>query len=105
MTSPSDSVEPTHTTSNELLWTWQRGGSATVVRVDGLQIEVHSTAPYPPGAPLIARSNAGTTFEVKVRGCRKLQSGDFAISGSLVNLTRDLRTALTDALAKKPASA
>lgn len=100
MTSPSDPVGPAHATPDELSWTWQRGGSATVVRVDGLHVEVHSTTPYPPGAPLVARSNSGTSFEVKVRGCRKLPSGAFAISGSLVNLTRDLRVALSDALTR-----
>jgi hypothetical protein len=97
MTSPLNSPS-TVNPSNVLVWSWERGGTATVVRVDGLHVEVHSSTPYPPGAPLIAANEQGTRFEIKVRGCRKLPSGQFAITGSLVNLTRDLRVQLLAAL-------
>lgn len=91
------------TTGAVLEWTWHRGGTATVTRLNGLQLELHSTSPYPPGSPLVATSGAGTTFEVKVRACRKLPTEQFAISASLVNLTRDLRAGLEAALAATPA--
>lgn len=105
MTTATDPVDPIDQTV--LAWTWQRGGTATLVRIDGLHIEVHSSTPYPPGAPLHASSQAGTQFEIKVRGCRKLPTGVFAITGSLVNLTRDARLQLSAALAEKsePAAA
>jgi hypothetical protein len=99
----TSSSEPTPQSSHrDLTWTWQRGGTAKVVRVDGLQIEVHSSTPYPPGAPLIASNNTGTNFEIKVRSCRVLSTGEFSINGSLVNLTRDLRALLVQALAEAP---
>ncbi len=70
-----------------------------MVRVsDGLTLTVHSTVPYPPGAPINATSASGVPFEIKVRSCRKLTSGSFEITGKLVNATRPLRETLVAAI-------
>lgn len=80
-------------------WTWVRGGQAQVAATDGTSLTVHSTVAYPPGAPLVANSVTRVTFEMKVRSCRKLPSGQFEITGKLVNATRPLRDRLVGALA------
>lgn len=85
--------------SGDTEWTWVRGGEAQVAATDGITLTVHSTVAYPPGAPLVANSVTSVTFEMKVRSCRKLPSGQFEITGKLVNATRPLREQLVSALA------
>lgn len=76
-----------------LSWEWSRGGRAQVMRVDGAFVTVHSTAAFPPGAPLTAVAKGGHQFEMKVRGCRKLslQPDTFEIDGKLFNLSKESR--------------
>lgn len=86
--------------SNDARWTWARGGSALVSAISGEMLTVQSTVAYPPGAPLVAQSDNQVTFEMKVRTCRKLPSGEFEISGKLVNAPRPLRERLACAVAR-----
>lgn len=81
-------------------WTWERGGTASVVAVTDGALVLWSTVAYPPGAPLIAKSAVGVTFEIKVRSCKKSASGPYEISGKLVNATRELRETLAAAVAR-----
>lgn len=85
-------------------WTWTRGGTASVSAIDGDALTVCSTAAYPPGAPLTAVSDNRVTFEMKVRTCRKLASGEFELLGKLVNATRPLREQLAAAVVAKDAA-
>lgn len=89
--------------AGDTIWTWAQGGNAHVVSMDGEALTVHSSAAYPPGAPLRALSANQVTFEMKVRTCRKMASGAFEISGKLVNATRPLRELLTAAVVAKGA--
>lgn len=92
---PSSEFTPA---SGDTDWTWVRGGQARVVATDGVSLTVHSSIAYPPGAPLVANSATRVTFEMKVRSCRKLPTGQFEITGKLVNATRPLREQLVQAL-------
>jgi hypothetical protein len=87
--------------AGDSVWSWARGGNASVTSIDGDALTVHSTVAFPPGAPLSALSANRVTFEMKVRTCRKLPSGAFEISGKLVNATRPLREKLIAAVAAK----
>ena len=89
----------THARTKLISWTWERGGTASVVALEDGALLLRSTVAYPPGAPLIAKSADGVTFEIKVRSCKKLASGPYEISGKLVNATRELRETLAAALA------
>lgn len=99
-----DTAQPTGGAREDTEWTWTRGGNATVCSSDGNSVTVHSTLAFPPGAPLVALSACQTTFEMKVRTCRKLASGYFEISGKLVNATRPLRERLVAAVGAKDAA-
>lgn len=81
-------------------WTWERGGTASVVALEDGSLVLWSTAAYPPGAPLIAKSKAGVKFEIKVRSCKKTAAGPYEITGKLVNATRELRETLAAAVAR-----
>lgn len=95
---------PEATAAALIRWTWNRGGNATVVRLDEQALIVHSSVAYPPGAPLVATSAAGQVFEMKVRSCRKLPTELFEVSGKLVNATRPVRELLVSAVrASQPA--
>lgn len=100
MTNPAspDTTPTTAPHAGDAIWTWQRGGSATVINLDGDSLTVHSTVAFPPGAPLSALSQNRLTFEMKVRTCRKLQLGMFEITGKLVNATRSRREQLNSAV-------
>ena len=79
---------------------WEKGGECEVVECDGLGIVVQSSAPYPPGSPLHAKTAEGAPYHVKVRGCRRTNDGalPFRIDGRLFNLDRAQRSALLEAL-------
>jgi hypothetical protein len=91
---------PEATAAALIRWTWNRGGTAIVVRLDEQALVVHSSVAYPPGAPLVATSAEGQVFEMKVRSCRKLPTESFEVSGKLVNATRPVRELLWSAVAR-----
>jgi hypothetical protein len=77
--------------------TWQKGGTATLVRFAEPWITLRTSISAAPGAPLEGYlDTTGFTILVKVKSCKR--DGDaFVIEGRLINLTRDLRTALAAA--------
>ncbi len=79
-----------------------KGGHAELVETDGDSVVVVSTAPSPPGSPLEG-SEAGVTFQIKVRSCRRVgpeEPARFRIEGRWVNLSRAQRERV---LSEKPA--
>ncbi len=75
-----------------------RGGSAAVIETDGDRTTLLSTLSSPPGSTL-ELSLQGTSYRVKVRGCRKQNDPDetgrvFRIEGRWVNLSRSQRERL-----------
>ncbi len=64
-------------------------GSAELGETDGERVVLRASRASPPGSTLEARLE-GTTYSVKVRGCRR--DGDsFVIDGRWVNLSRAMR--------------
>ena len=80
---------------------FDKGGEANVVAIDGERITLQSTISSPPGSPLagsLQGMNPGTPIRIKVHGCRREGDG-FRIEGRVIDMTRDLRTALAALLA------
>jgi len=75
------------------------GGTADVVETDGDRVVLSSTVAAPPGSSLKGEwAAASTQIRIKVRGCRREQSGDgrFRIEGRFVNLGRAKRIRLLE---------
>jgi hypothetical protein len=74
-----------------------RGGTASVLEVDGEKVVVLSSLSSPPGSPLEATLDGGT-LRIKVRSCQKVDTDDagrsYRIEGRFVSLTRAQREAL-----------
>jgi hypothetical protein len=74
-----------------------RGGTASVLEVDGERVVVLSSLSSPPGSPLEATLDGGT-LRIKVRSCQKVDADgagrSYRIEGRLVSLTRAQREAL-----------
>lgn len=74
---------------------WAKGGSASVTRFAEPLVVVRSTIAAAPGTPLEGVfAAASERIVVKVKSCKRDGDG-FVIEGRLVNLTRELRAALT----------
>lgn len=75
-----------------------RGGTATVLEVNGEHVVVLSSSSSPPGSPLDTLLD-GTSMRIKVRSCRRVEPDDagrsYRIDGRLVSLTRAQREALS----------
>ena len=71
-----------------------RGGTATILEMDGERVVLLSRAPYPPGSPLEAKLE-GETLRIKVRGSRRVEPDEagraYRIEGRFVSLSRALR--------------
>ncbi len=80
---------------------WEQGGAATLERLDGDFATFISTTASPPGRPLAALTDDGERFQVKVRGCVRLEQADerYRIEGKFFNLTRDQRRRLQERFA------
>ena len=67
-------------------------GHGRILRTDGLDVVLVADFAAPPGRPL-----SGTTeppeapIQIKVKGCRRLGSGEFEIVGRFVSLPRETR--------------
>lgn len=81
---------------------WEQGGEATLEHLDGNFVTFLSTTASPPGRPLTALSDAGAGYQVKVRGCVRveLSPARYRIEGRLFNVTRDQRRELQQLLAQ-----
>ncbi len=81
---------------------FDKGGEANVVALEGERISLLSTVASPPGSPLVGKLhegvNAGASVRIKVHGCRREGDG-FRIEGRVIDMTRDLRSALAALLA------
>jgi hypothetical protein len=76
--------------------TWNAGGEATVAVVNGVQVTVHSSKPYPPGAPVpgtLHASDGDRAFTIKVAGSRKIAEATWEVRGRLVTATSDVLAA------------
>jgi hypothetical protein len=77
-------------------WTWEKGGTATLLETDGNFVRLLSSRSAPPGAPLTALSETNGRFQLKVRGCRRSAEHPdrFIIDGRFFNLTKEQRATL-----------
>lgn len=75
---------------------WDKGGEATAVETDANHVTLDSTTAAPPGAPIAGKTPEGVSYQVKVRGCRKISADPvlFRIDGRFVNLSRQQRAVL-----------
>jgi hypothetical protein len=76
-------------------WLIEEGGDARLVRTDGDRALVDASRPFPVGSTLVGtETSSDASFRVKVRGCRRTDSGRFLVEGRFVNLSRDQRDRL-----------
>jgi hypothetical protein len=73
---------------------WDKGGEGSVVRAEKDLVELRSTIASAPGSRLTGALESGTAVRVKVARCRRLESGEFAIEGRLLDATRGTMTEL-----------
>ena len=88
----------------ELDLSWSRGGTGCIVRLAGEIVTLRSSIPSPPGSRLEGKLASGEAVRVKIHGSRKQDDGTFQLEGRLIDLSRDLRTKLEDALRPPPPS-
>jgi hypothetical protein len=85
-------------TTPEKLLDLERGGTATIVTLDGEHVTLLAPAAFPPGSTLVA-SYDGHKVSIKVRGSRRVDADAegrcFHVEGRFVSLSRALRFALT----------
>lgn len=77
---------------------WSGDGEATVAAVEGIQVTVRSTRPFPPGAPAQGTLDEAHAFTLKVAGSRK-EPDAFVVRGRLVSATVAVREAFARAVA------
>jgi hypothetical protein len=75
---------------------WDKGGEAEVTQLEGDAVTLRSTLPSPPGSRL---SDKSLSLTVKVHTSRRQPDGSFLIAGRLVDVTREVRSKIIDALA------
>lgn len=77
---------------------WAKGGTGRVVRLAGESVTVRSTIPSPPGSRLEGKLTSGEALRVKIHGSKRQDDGSFQLEGRLIDLSRELRLALEEAL-------
>jgi len=77
---------------------WVRGGEGRLTALEGERATIASSVSTAPGTPLDGKFGSGAAFRIKVARCRR-EGEVFVIQGRLVDLSRELRTALLAALA------
>ena len=80
--------------------TWDKGGDADLLSIDGDAIAVSSSIPSPPGSRLAGRVGA-LEVRVKVHSSKKQEDGRFRIEGRIIDATRDARAALASLLSQR----
>jgi hypothetical protein len=79
--------------------TWAQGGTATLESLAGEQLTVLSSRPFAPGSrPEGALDAGGHKVWLKVHNTRRQEDGAFRIVGRLLNVTRDVREVLKEAV-------
>ncbi len=76
--------------------TWEKGGSARVIRIDANAITLESTTPSPPGSRISGTllDEPSSTLRVKIHVSKKQDDGTFLLEGRPIDLTRELREKL-----------
>jgi hypothetical protein len=75
---------------------WHEGGTAAVRSVQGVDVVLRSSVPYPPGKPAqgTLHTASGThAFTVKVVRSQKVAEGVWDVRGRLVSATTAVRAA------------
>jgi hypothetical protein len=78
--------------------TWDGGGEASFVVVEGDRVTLRSTRAFPPGAPARGVLTGAETHAVtvKVAGSKREADESFTVRGRLVSPTVALRAALRE---------
>ena len=73
--------------------TWQKGGSARLVRIEGGDAVVFlSTISSPPGSRLDGELVlTKLAMRLKIHGCKLQPNGEFELKGRLLDVTRGVR--------------
>lgn len=76
--------------------TWEKSGSARVLRIDANAIALESTIPSPPGSRISGAlvGEPAATLRVKIHVSKKQEDGTFLLEGRPIDLTRELRERL-----------
>ena len=77
---------------------WEKGGDASIVKLAGEVIVVVSSTAAPPGARLQGTLGDGKVVRLKSHGSKKQDDGTFRIEGRTIDMARDLRLSLEQAL-------
>jgi hypothetical protein len=83
-------------------WKWEGGGDAEIVSLVDEAAVLRSTKPFAPGSRPLATLANGAAIRLKTHRSRREEGPDgkaFTIDGRVLDLTRELRAFLTDALA------
>jgi hypothetical protein len=82
---------------------WDGGGEARVVALDGEAIVLRSTRPHAPGSRPSGTLTGGARLRVKTHRSKRDEAPsdgmEFTIDGRVLDLTRDVRALLVEALA------
>ena len=85
--------------------TWQKGGHAEIVSLEGEQIVLRSSTSAPPGARLDAKLAGGEAIKIKSHGTHKEADGTFTLRGRLLDARRELRDDIASLLAPREGDA
>jgi hypothetical protein len=81
--------------------TWQQGGTATIEELDGERLQLSSTRAFAPGSRpegTVSIGEAQSPFWMKVHGSRRQDDGAYRVTGRLLNVTRETRDKLKEAV-------
>lgn len=82
--------------------TWDKGGTASVVSLEGDAIVLSSSIPSPPGSRLSGTMAEGRgELRVKVHASKKQEDGSFRLEGRVIDATRDVRAKIAALVAEK----
>ena len=77
---------------------WTKGGTGRIARLAGESVTVRSSIPSPPGSRLEGTLTSGAAVRLKIHGSKRQADGSFHLEGRLIDLSRDLRLKLEEAL-------
>jgi hypothetical protein len=80
---------------------WAGGGTATIASTDGERVELTSSRAFAPGSRpegTLEGVAANQRIWMKVHGSRRQEDGSYLVRGRLLNVTRELRDLLKEAV-------
>jgi hypothetical protein len=80
---------------------WNQGGTATIEEIDDDRVQLSSSRAFAPGSRPEATVSLGavtSTLWMKVHGSRLQEDGFYRVHGRLLNVTRDTRERLKEAV-------